>query len=874
MKLDFKFSNLCGTVYKQGNLVFTPDGNSLVSPVGNRVSVFDLVNNKSYTLPFENKKNISKIALSPNATLLISVDEDGRAVLVNFQRQIVLHHHTFKEKVRDIKFSPNGKYLAVTCGKLIQVWKTPGFTFEFSPFVLHRTYGGHFDDTTIISWSKCSKYFISGGKDMMVRFHTLNPDEKFEPYSLHGHRDIIVGCWFAGDDINTIYSVDKGGALLIWERVVMDREVDEFDDESDHTDNENNVDSRKKAKGGAGNSLNKNGFRKWNITKKHYFNMNAQVIACSYHSASKLLVAGFASGIFGIWEMPDFNNIHSLSISQKKIDSVAINTTGEWLAFGSSKLGQLLVWEWQSESYVLKQQGHQYDMNCISYSQDGQYIATGGDDGKVKIWNTLTGFCFVTFQDHSASITGVEFAKQGQVVFSASLDGTIRAYDLIRYRNFRTFTSPTPVQFGCLAVDPSGEVVCAGSTDSFEIFVWSVQTGNLLDIYSGHKGPLSTMTFSPSGNGLLATGSWDKTVKVWDIFAREVHPETYDHSTEVLAVTFKPDGKELVASTLDGNLSFWEIDNAKLIYLIEGKKDIAGGRKQEDRMTSANSTHGKAFTSLCYTADGKAVIAGGNSKYVCIYDVSSRVMLKKFQISHNQSLDGMNEMLNSKFMTDAGPMNLIDTTVDLSDQEDRLASSYALPGAKKGDLSSRATRPEARTKGVKFSPTGRSWAAASTEGLLIYSLDDLIKFDPFDLEIDITATTVLEALSDSLYLKSLVMSFRLGDPQITKKVYELIPPQNLSLITREIPSKYIGKLIVFMVGNELEGNPRIEFHLLWLLGLLKFHCRYIKEHCGEFGPALRSVMKVVAKQYEDLGKVCNDNTYNLSYLISKIEKNG
>lgn len=37
-------------------------------------------------------------------------------------------------------------------------------------------------------------------------------------------------------------------------------------------------------------------------------------------------------------------------------------------------------------------------------------------------------------------------------------DGTVRAFDLVRYRNFRTFTTPRPVQFTCLAVDPSGEV--------------------------------------------------------------------------------------------------------------------------------------------------------------------------------------------------------------------------------------------------------------------------------------------------------------------------------------------------------------------------------------------------------------------------------
>jgi hypothetical protein len=43
MRVGFKFSNLCGTVYKCGNVLFTSDGNSLISPVGNRVTVFDLV---------------------------------------------------------------------------------------------------------------------------------------------------------------------------------------------------------------------------------------------------------------------------------------------------------------------------------------------------------------------------------------------------------------------------------------------------------------------------------------------------------------------------------------------------------------------------------------------------------------------------------------------------------------------------------------------------------------------------------------------------------------------------------------------------------------------------------------------------------------
>ena len=70
---------------------------------------------------------------------------------------------------------------------------------------------------------------------------------------------------------------------------------------------------------------------------------------------------------------------------------MAVNPNGEWLAFGCSNLGQLLVWEWQSETYILKQQGHYYDMSSLCYSQDGHYVVTGADDGKVR-W-LLQGAC-------------------------------------------------------------------------------------------------------------------------------------------------------------------------------------------------------------------------------------------------------------------------------------------------------------------------------------------------------------------------------------------------------------------------------------------------------------------------------------------------
>jgi periodic tryptophan protein 2 len=576
---------------------------------------------------------------------------------------------------------------------------------------------------------------------------------------------------------------------------------------------------------------------RWGIRERFYFNQaHTKVVCCTFHSRSNLLVVGFSNGVFGLWEMPHFTNIHTLSISQEKISSLAISPSGEWLAFGAQKLGQLLVWEWQSESYVLKQQGHYYDINALSWSDDGHNIATGGDDGKVKLWNTTSGFCFVTFSDHTSSVSSVQFTKQGQVLFSASLDGTVRAYDLLRYRNFRTFTSPSPVQFSCLAVDGSGEVVAAGSTDSFEVFLWSVQTGKLLDILCGHEGPVSSLEFSPSGN-VLVSGSWDKSIRIWNVFGRSRAVEPFQLSSEVLAVTFRPDGSELAASTLDGQIMFYDVSDGKQTGLIEGRKDASGGRKADDRIAAANNSSGKSFTSLAYTADGSCIIAGGNTQYVLIYNVRESVMIKKFQISQNLSLDGTQEFLDSRLNKESEQH---DDRGDESDLEDRLDTS--LPGAQKGDASRRRYRPEARTKCVKFSPTGRSWAAASTEGLLIYSVDEELAFDPFELDLSITPQSILDVLLNHEYLKALIMAFRLNEKPLIQKVYESIPTSDIKLIVKQLPTSYLSNALRY-IGERMDRSPHLEFDLLWVNALLSLHGRYLREHSLEYASYFRAVNK-------------------------------
>jgi len=503
-------------------------------------------------------------------------------------------------------------------------------------------------------------------------------------------------------------------------------------------------------------------------------------------------------------------------------------------------------------------------MNSIAYTHDGSKVATGSDDGKVKVWDTTSGHCIVTFADHGSGVTALEVPRMKRnVVFTASLDGTVRAYDLVRYRNFRTFTAPERLQFTCLAADGSGEVVAAGSLDSFDIHLWSVQTGQLLDRLSGHEGPISAVAFAPQSS-MLVSSSWDKTIRVWDVFGRSAQVEPLQMTSDVQTFAMRPDGKELCAAGLDGQLVFWNILEGVQSNIIDGRRDISGGRLTTDRRSAANSTSNKTFTSLCYTGDGQAILAGGTSKWICLYDVETSSLIQKFSVSENLSFDGTQAFLNSKDMTEAGPRQLIDEQGEESDLEDRI--DRTLPGSTRGDASTRKLRPEVRTRAVQLSPTGRAFGAATTEGLLLYSLDREITFDPYELDIDITPSTILSSAARKEYLKALLMALRLSQFQTTLKVAETIPPRDIPLVLRDFPESYLVRLLRFL-NSYAERTPHVEFYLLWCEGVLTRFGRVLRGGRGEYAGLLRAMQRDVLRIKQEIQGVGDEIGFILGFIF-------
>ena len=397
-----------------------------------------------------------------------------------------------------------------------------------APFTMERVLKGAYDFTTCLDWSSCSRILAVGSRDMTVRIYALSSFSNLSVCCLGGSSDPVVGAFFETNSLD-IYSVARGGQLQVWESSIELEDLKpkandskkEKKKEKDEDEDDIKEEGEKKADEiTADDSTGKEGRMVYKRSARHYLrdhlegSNGAELTCADFHQKTKILVTGFNNGAFLLLSLPDCSLVHSLAIGEEAISSARFNISGDWVALGCPGPGQLLVWEWQSETYVMKQQGHGGAMQCLAYSPDGSLVATGGDDGKVKLWNTSSSFCFVTFTEHEASVSGLVFTPSGKVVLSSSLDGTVRAFDMARYRNFKTLTTPRPVQLGCVGVDSSGDLVAGGGADVFEVYLWSMTTGRLTEVLSGHEGPIGHLAFSPApASSMMATASWDGNLR-------------------------------------------------------------------------------------------------------------------------------------------------------------------------------------------------------------------------------------------------------------------------------------------------------------------------------------------------------------------------
>jgi periodic tryptophan protein 2 len=221
---------------------------------------------------------------------------------------------------------------------------------------------------------------------------------------------------------------------------------------------------------------------------------------------------------------------------------------------------------------------------------------------------------------------------------------------------------------------------------------------------------------------------------------------------------------------------------------------------------------------------GDFVVAGGNSKNICLYDLRHKVLLKRFAVTQNRSLDGVLYKLNSKNMKEGGVMQHEIDALDSDLEEDAWQTKEDLPGVKTAkNLIKRNTKLAVRVKCVKFSPDGTTFAAATTEGLIIYSnkLGREAVFNPVWIDENVTLDNVINAVKEEQYLNAMGLALRLDEPEVIKTVYRSIPISSVSLLCANFPQNLLSRLLQ-LIASQVEKGTDVEWTMTWLMNLLKF----------------------------------------------------
>ncbi len=238
--------------------------------------------------------------------------------------------------------------------------------------------------------------------------------------------------------------------------------------------------------------------------------------------------------------------------------------------------------------------------------------------------------------------------------------------------------------------------------------------------------------------------------------------------------------------------------------IIDCSRDIWGGRLKRERFIPKN----KHFNSINYNLSGNLLLAGGNSQYICLYDMHYQILIKKFTLTHNRSIDGILRKLNSKHLKEGGEADIQD--LEESDEEKDKSLLANLPGAKK------KTNPPIKIYAVRFSNTNRSFAIACTEGIFIYSLDTSFTFSPLQLDMNITTDNAIDAFKEGSYLKALVFSFYLNKPELMSKFINSIPHQQILLICNKLPQNIISPLLDFL-AKKIESDKQIHLYMMYII---------------------------------------------------------
>ena len=351
------------------------------------------------------------------------------------------------------------------------------------------------------------------------------------------------------------------------------------------------------------------------------------------------------------------------------VNSVSFSRNGQTLA-SSGADGTVKLWD--SHGKLLKALKAHNDaiVYNISFSRDGQTLVSANADGTIQLWS-LDGTLLKTISGHTGAVYRVNFSPDGQTLASASADGTIKLWKLDGSLTQTVKVSNKAVLR--VGFSPNGQELITTSDDG-NIKFWSKDGRELAHLFQ--EGVVYHAIFSPDGK-TIASGGGDTMVRLWSKDA--ILLRTFQGYTEgILGLAFSPDGQTIASASEDGTITLWKGDSI-WAHTLQGHTD--------------------KVTDVIFSPDGKIIASASHDKTVKLWRRDGALL--KTLTGHTDVVHGISFSPDGKTIASAS----WDKTVKLWNVED-------------GHLLKTLTGHSGKVYGISFSPNGKMLASASNDGTI------------------------------------------------------------------------------------------------------------------------------------------------------------